>query len=171
MKPMGFIRGAFVGLSVVGLCLPQSLLAADTTAGRSSIVGDVALTADGVLYGLVIDTQGQPMEKTPVTLFDQNQRSWMDETDQQGRFAFSGLRGGVYQLVAAGGRASYRIWAPGTSPPTARQDALVVAGDEVVRGQLGLAYLLCNPWFIVAAVGTAVTVPVAIHNAGSPASP
>ena len=171
MKPMGFVKGAFVGLSVVGLCLPQSLLAADTSAGRSSIVGDVALTGDSVLYGHVIDAQGQPMEKTPVTLFDQDQRSWTTETGQHGRFEFTGLRGGVYQLVAAGGRASYRVWAPGTSPPTARQAVLVVADSEVVRGQLGLTYLLCNPWFIVAAIGTAVTVPVAIHNAESPASP
>ena len=171
MKRMGFIKGAFVGLSVVGLCLPQSRLAADTTGSRSSIVGDVALTGDGVLYGQVIDAQGQPMQETPVTLFDQNQRSSTAETDQHGRFAFAGLRGGVYQLVAAGGRASYRLWAPGTSPPIARQAALVVAGDEVVRGQLGLAFLLSNPWFIVAAVGTAVAVPVAIHNAEPPTSP
>ena len=171
MKRINIVKGAFVGLAAVGLCLPQPLLAADVTSARSSIVGDVALTGEGVLHGQVIDAQGQPMEETSVTLFDQNQRSWTAETDQSGRFAFAGLRGGVYQLVSAGGRASYRVWAPGTSPPTARQAALVVAGDEVVRGQLGLASLLANPWFIVAAVGTAVTVPVAIHNAEPPASP
>ena len=171
MKRMDLVRGAFVGLAALGICLPQPLLAADVTGARSSIVGDVTLTGDGVLHGQVIDAQGQPMEKTSVTLFDQNQRSWTAETDQFGRFAFTGLRGGVYQLVSAGGRASYRLWAPGTSPPTARQAALVVAGEDAVRGQGGLSFLLSNPWFIVAAVGTAVAVPVAIHNAKPPASP
>ncbi|NQU26262.1 MAG: carboxypeptidase regulatory-like domain-containing protein [Candidatus Nealsonbacteria bacterium] len=171
MKRIHIVKGALVGLAVVGLCLPRPLLADDLSQARSSIVGDVALTGEGVLHGQVIDAQGLPIESTPVTIFDQNQRSWTTETDQHGRFQFPGLRGGVYQLVAVGGRASYRVWAHGTSPPTARQAALVVAGDEAVRGQGGLAFLLSNPWFIVAAVATAVAVPVAIHNSEPPASP
>ena len=171
MKRVNIVKGAFAGLAAVGFCLPQPLLAADVTGARSSIVGDVALTGDGVLHGQVIDAQGQPMKEVSVTLFDQNQRSWTAVTDQLGRFAFAGLRGGVHQLVSAGGRASYRLWAPGTSPPTARQAALVVAAEDALRGQCGLAFLLHNPWFITATVGTAIVVPVAIHNAEQPASP
>ena len=55
-------------------------------------------------------------------------------TDGNGHFAVEGLAAGVYQLVAAEGRAFFRVWSPKTTPPGARNAVLLVAGVDLVRG-------------------------------------
>jgi len=92
----------------------------------------------------------------------------------------TGLRSGIYQVVAADGQALYRVWAPGMAPPGARQGALVVAGEELMRGQFspsfpfggfgglglgGLGGVFSSPWLTAAAVAASVGAPVAAHNA------
>ena len=173
MKGVGSITGVLVALAVCGLCLPQPLLAAGATAKRAPIVSDVALANGGVLIGQVVNPQGHSIAKVPVSLRDEQREIAKTETDKNGYFAVRGLRGGVYQIVAAEGQGTYRIWTPGSSPPSAQKGALVVAGSETVRGQLGgpLSFWLSNPWVVAGVVATAATVPVAIHNSDRPTSP
>jgi hypothetical protein len=137
------------------------------------------------LVGQVVDPQGTPMPGAPVSLRSQGKQLAATKTGKQGYFAFKGVRGGVYQIATRDGQGVYRMWSPGTAPPAAEQGALVVAGNEVVRGQEGafpsqegpppLKVLLANPLVIGAVAATAVAVPVAIHNTRQdrdrPASP
>lgn len=174
MKGVGMVRGVLVSLAVVGFCFPQPLSAAGAVPDQRPVVIDVALMDGGVLLGQVVDPQGASLKGVPVSLRDRDREVAAAKTNDGGFFAVRGLRGGVYQIVAAEGHGAYRLWTPGTAPPSSQQGALVVAGRQTVRGQFGggaLRFWLANPWVIAGIVATAVAVPVAIHNAQRPSSP
>jgi hypothetical protein len=183
MKIGKVLAALTVYVAVMGVCLPQSLLAAPP-AGRVPTIVDVALRDNNVLLGQVVDTAGLPKSHVPVAILTGEEPLAVGKTDDQGFFAFRGLQGGVYQIAAARGCGAYRLWSPGTAPPMARGGALVVAGQDLVRGNycgdpcseaVGWAgFCLCSkPLVVGALVATAVAVPVAIHasNRGEPASP
>lgn len=143
---------------------------------------DVQLRDSGVLLGQVVDQQGAPLADTSVTLLNGAQKLGETRTNGRGVFAFQGLRGGVYQLSAAQGVGAYRLWAPGTAPPSSQPGALLVAGTDLVRGQLGalccagdfMRFNLSNPMTVALITATAVAVPVAVatSNLGNaPVSP
>ncbi len=162
-------------LAMIGLCLPTQLLAAAPTSNSPAVV-DVALADGGVLQGLVVNPQGSPKANTPVTLRNGEQELGVANTDQSGRFAFSGLRGGVYQVATADSQGVVRVWSPRTAPPAAQQGVMLVSGDGVVRGQMGfqgVGGFLSHPWVVAGVIATAVAVPVAVHNANrdEPVSP
>jgi len=179
MKAVGCVRIVLVSLLAMA-CLPQVLFAAVATPEQPAVVTDVALTADGRLVGQVVDSRGLPLAATPVAVFDQRRQAAGATTDPAGYFTVAGLPSGVYQVTAANGRAFYRVWAQGMAPPGARPAALVVAGEDLMRGQLGgllpfggfggfgmggLGGILSNPWFTAAAVSASVAAPIAAHNA------
>ncbi|NLY02385.1 MAG: carboxypeptidase regulatory-like domain-containing protein [Rhodopirellula sp.] len=147
-------------LATVGLCLPQCVVAA--AGGPSPTVVDVRLSEGGILVGQVVDTAGGPQNAVPVVLRSGQQDLGAAKTDANGYFAFSGIRGGIYHLQASQGRGTFRVWAPGTAPPSAQQGALVVDGEDAVRSQLKCC--LVNPWLLAGIVAAAVAIPVAIHN-------
>jgi len=169
-------RGLAVCLAVLGFCMPQPLLAA-IQGDQSPAVTDVTLH-DGpqgnVLIGQVQDQQGVAQASIPVALYGSGKKLAEAQTDRNGYFAFSGLRGGVYQVTAAEGAGAYRAWTPGTAPPSAQPGALVVSGTDLARGQHHplrhtcgrLMFWLSHPCVIVGLVAAAVAIPVAIHNAG-----
>lgn len=175
MSGKRIVRGLLVALATLGLCLPQPLLAGSVT--PKTVATDIALQKDGLLVGQVVDALGKPVAGTQVTLAAQGKPLAATKSTPEGYFAFKGLRGGVYQVVTEEGYGVYRAWSPGTAPPAAKKVALVVSGDDVVRGQEGnppWKVLLANPLVIGAVVATAVAVPVAIHNANQhhrPSSP
>jgi hypothetical protein len=120
-----------------------------------------------VLIGQVVNEQGAAQANVPVSLRYQDRDLAAAKTTKEGYFAFKGVRGGVYQLVAAKGHGVYRVWSPGTAPPAAQEGAMVVSDDTVVRGQEncgGFRAFITNPLVIAGIVATAVAVPVAIHN-------
>lgn len=181
MKGVGVIKSVAVWAAVLGLCLPQAAMAAGPPVSQAPIVTDVALQEGGVLVGQVLDLQSAAVADVPVVLRSQDQEPVVGTTNADGQFSFVGLHGGVYQVVAARGHGAYRLWTPGTAPPTAQQGALVIAGSDAVRGQgcgggcggCGcLKFWLCNPWVICGIVATAVAIPVGLHNADDgPTSP
>ena len=172
MNLAGLLKGVVVGLSTLGLCLPAPLLASGPA--RGPVATDVALQEGGVLVGQVVSPQGTGMAGISVMLRSQGKTVQTVTTGKEGYFAAKGLRGGVYQLVAQDGHGVYRVWTRGTAPPIAQQGAVLVVGDEVLRGQAPGPWktFLTNPLVIGAVVATAVAVPVAIHNSQHrPASP
>ncbi len=167
-----WLKQAAVWLACAGVVLPQSLFAApqgqpQPVAEKSTpVVTDVALQDGGTLVGQVVDQQGQPIPKTAVVLRQLDQEVASTATDASGQFQVTGLRGGMYQVAAGEGVASYRVWAPRTAPPSAQNSALIVAGSDVIRGQQskGLVYWLTNPWVLATLVAAAITIPIALNN-------
>lgn len=100
-----------------------------------SLPSDIALQADGKLAGQLMDAQGNALPNVTVELAAADGRVAMAQTDQQGRFHFIALQGGVYTVSAFGRSSAYRLWAPHTAPPTAIESLLLVRQEEVVRGQ------------------------------------
>lgn len=183
MKLAAIFKGLVVSVAVLGLCLPQPLLAS-TPVKQSPVVVDVALGQGGVFIGQVVNPNGAVKANIPVSLRLGDRELARSKTDASGFFAFSGLRGGVYQVSADKGVAAYRVWAERTAPPTAEKGALIVSGQDLVRGNwqrhgrhgsaAWMKYYLCNPWVVAGIVATAVAVPVGIHNSSGssvPASP
>jgi hypothetical protein len=153
--------------------------------GTLPTVGDVALRTGGQLVGQVLSDAGSPLASSPVTIRQQGRELGRTVTDANGVFAVAGLRGGTYTVAAAGAAVAFRLWAPGTAPPSAVHSAMVVAGERIVRaqgqqacvrpprssgGRVGysrLGALLRNPWVIAALVGTAIAVPIATADNGN----
>lgn len=174
-------KGFVVCLAVVGFCLPQPLWAAGQ-ADQSPTIADVTLQKGpqgNVLVGHVLDQQGVPQAGLPVVLYGSGQKLAEAKTDGRGFFAFSNLRGGVYQVTAGESATAFRAWAPGTAPPAAQSAALVVTGQDLVRGQHyplrhmcgRLHFWLSHPCVVAGLIATAVAVPVAIINSDKDKKP
>jgi hypothetical protein len=169
------LNGVLVTLAVVGFCLPEPLLLA-AAGPQGPVATDVALRDGGVLVGQVVDTHGAGVGGTDVSVRQGTKEPVATKSRPDGSFAVKGLRGGVYQIAAADGHGVYRLWTAGTAPPAASNEALLVTGKNVVRGQQDepgpWKTFLTNPFVIAAIVCTAVAIPVALHNAHhGPASP
>jgi len=163
-----------VCLAVVGFCLPQPLFAAGQ-ADQSPTIADVSLRKGpqgNVLIGHVLDQQGESQAGLRVALLGNGRKLAEATTDARGLFAFRNLRGGVYQVAVGKSVTAFRAWMPGTAPPAAQPAALVVTGQDLVRGQCypfrhacgRLQFWLSHPCVIAGIIATAVAVPVALHN-------
>jgi hypothetical protein len=158
-------------VACVGMVIPPSAFAAEPVAGAS----DVALRPGGLLVGQVVDRQGVPRAHQTVSIQYGPHEVVRTTTDQNGTFAAQGLRGGQYQLVTHEGISVCRLWAADTAPPAAQPDALVVCGNEVVRGQWGhgghggplhgsLDWVRAHPYITAGAIAAAIAIPLALAD-------
>jgi hypothetical protein len=170
MRVLHGLQTGAIALACLGLLIPTVVLEAaepdrpqiDTPANEFS-VQDIALAPGGVFRGQVIDPSGKGKPGVQVVLSRDNNQIAATLTDAEGRFAVSGLRGGVVQVAAGENSALYRLWAPNTAPPVAHASALIV-DQQIVRGQSPIVQLLYNPLVILGLVATAVAVPLAVHH-------
>ena len=188
MKSAQIIRGMVMCLAAMGLCLSGAAIAGPPAS--QPVVHDIALGNGGMFSGQLVDAQSVAKAGEKVMLLYESRPLITVATDERGNFRFPGLRGGMYQLVAAGSVENYRLWTPGTAPKGVPSRALVVCGDPIIRGaqpgyrygyQQGLVpslpparFLLGNPWVVMGITATAVGVPVGIAAAEEdrpPASP
>lgn len=178
MKIAKMFRTLVVVTAAIGFLLPSSLLAAtqparaQKRAPSKSLTEDVALQKGGILVGRLVDSSGAPIAGAPISLLYSSRVVAKAQTNKQGKFTFSRLRGGVYQVAAPDAQQLYRLWATGTAPKAAGQVAHLVAGQPVVRGQYTsgqytggrMGRWLRNPLCLTAIAATAIAVPVALHN-------
>ncbi|NQU24248.1 MAG: carboxypeptidase regulatory-like domain-containing protein [Candidatus Nealsonbacteria bacterium] len=178
MRNATFLQWVAVVMAMVGVCFPQMVLGANPATKPAPVVTDVKLNS-GVLLGQVLDAQGKPLAGVPVSLSSGGREliggKAAPRTDANGLFSFRGLsNSGVYQVAAAEGQGTFRVWPERIAPPSAQPGALVVAGGQTQRGQFGLLgfrNLLSNPWVVATLIAAAIAVPVAIHNSNnSPSS-
>jgi hypothetical protein len=165
MKVRSIVAGCTVALILVGLCSAPLAHGEDPAADHRPVVTDVALHEGGVLYGQVVNAEAVAIPNAEVTLFQQGRQVAATRTDAAGRFHFTGIKAGVYQLTTPLGSGQYRLWAPRTAPPVA-QAAIVVVEDAVVRGQnyghhRQGCHVLCHPAVRKVAIATGVGIGIA----------
>ncbi|NOX55946.1 MAG: carboxypeptidase regulatory-like domain-containing protein [Planctomycetes bacterium] len=139
------LKAAAVTLSVCGfLAIPDARLFAGQPAGPqtparkahpAATAIDVALSAGNTLNGRVLDSRRRPVAGTKVLIRQGRRTVATAVTDSAGGFQIQNLRPGIYQVVAADGVGLFRVWAPKAAPPSARDQALLVSGAVVFRGQ------------------------------------
>lgn len=125
------------------LISPSMLQAADTalqsfagSAVSQQKISDLALHADGTVYGQVFDVNGNGARGVAVSISHNGRAVAETSTDVQGRFAIANLRPGVHEVTVGQSHSLYSFWAPGTAPPTApRGISVAVTPDLIVRGQ------------------------------------
>ena len=94
---MNFMSNVAVTLACLGLLLPQSVLAQQTTAAKKSAkppVRDLVLAQGGIVRGQVVDAQNVPVASTLVAVVANGKKIRETTTDRNGRFVVSGLQSG-----------------------------------------------------------------------------
>ena len=175
MKRTKLFRGGIAALvcgSMLTTQLAQAASPSVTSTTRSTeaprtAIRDIALGNAGELRGQVLDIQGQARPKLPVRIARQGEEVARTETDQHGRFAVQGLNGGLYEVQTPIGTNVYRAWTPGTAPPSAVTEAMVVPDENLIRGQMrggqALSWL-ANPWVLAGIVAAAIAIPLALDD-------
>jgi hypothetical protein len=125
---------------------------------------DIALAEGGTLHGVVVNAEGVTQPQADVAVVYAGKQVAVTTTNEQGQFHVTKLRGGIHQVVSGAGTAVYRLWAPETAPPTATQQAMIVADGHVQRGQGPVKRIVTNPWVVAGVVGAAIAVPIAVNN-------
>ena len=175
-------RNFVVAVSVLGLVLPPATAKAEhakptsvpSVRSRSDLgqspdslyrILDVVLTSDArACRGQIVDRDGLGLPGVSVALFQSQRHISSVSTGSDGTFSISGLRGGVYQIVAGDNLHVVRLWSPNAAPPSAQRRVVFVT-DPLMRGQMHpAASMLGNPWVITGLVAAAVIIPVALHN-------
>jgi len=153
-------------IACFGMSAPPAARATSPT--ESAAAFDVALRPGGVLVGQVVDRQGVAKAGTTVSIRYAGQEVARTTTDTNGVFAAKGLRGGQYELLTQESSGICRLWAPDTAPPAAKQTALVVAGDDVVRGQgpmnAWVEWIKAHPYITAGTVAAAIAIPLALAD-------
>ena len=130
------LRDWSVRLAIFGM-FTGHLVAADEHAASPALpinpatqaAADIALHGGGILVGAFIDNQGLPVRGGRISVQKEGKEGLTVSTDEHGRFKMEGLSGGVYEITTSHGTGTFRLWAPGTAPPAARQSLLLVTGD------------------------------------------
>lgn len=126
---------------------------------------DVALDADGLFSGRVVDPRGEGLPEAEVAVINDQQIVATVKTDGEGFFCVGGITAGTYQLASNRAVRSCRVWFPGTAPPSAKPSALLVSPDAVAAGQVApLRYWLANPNVMIAIAAIAVVIPIVAFN-------
>ena len=105
------------------------------------LLTDIALQPGGILVGRVLSLPERSQRQQKIIIRQNNQVVAEVTTGANGQFTANGLRGGIYEITSSQGVGSFRAWAEGTAPPSARQFAVLMESNEVVRAQLGLGVL------------------------------
>jgi hypothetical protein len=162
MSGIRFVKGAAICLATLGLVLPQAPAFADNAltpnAGAKvqakASLPDVCLTTGGTLSGRVVDHTGKVLEGAQVTLRQDKKEIATTVTNKEGIYSFKALKGGVYQVSSGNTDGIFRVWAEKTAPPSAKEHALLVMGENGARGQFGC----CDPTLVILTAGVIAAV-------------
>ncbi|HEY0982774.1 carboxypeptidase-like regulatory domain-containing protein, partial [Schlesneria sp.] len=106
-------------------------------AGKVNRVPDLVLTAGGTMTGRVCDHSGKVIEGAKVVLKQNNKEIAQTVTNNEGTYSFKNLKSGIYQVGSGNTDGVFRVWSEKTAPPSAKEHALLVMGENGARGQFG----------------------------------
>jgi len=158
MKCFSLVRGAAVALATLGMMIPNAPAMA---AGPSRVavkavdakIFDISLAQGGTFKGRVVDHTGTVLEGAAITIKQNNKEVARSITDKSGSFAVSGLKSGVYTVSSGQTEGVYRVWDEAAAPPSAKEQSLLVLGENGARGNFGCCD--SNGNYLVAAIATA----------------
>lgn len=82
-----------------------------------------------------MSADGQPQVGSDVVLMKGLEIAGVTKTQADGSFAINSVTPGVYELVSEKSTSVYRVWTPRMAPPAAKDAALLVESNTIVRGQ------------------------------------
>jgi hypothetical protein len=162
MNGFRFVKGAAICLATLGTTVPQSkLLAADgpvvsrpANTQRATAIPNIVLTEGSKLSGRVVDHTGKPLEGAQVTIKQNKKEVATAVTDKAGIYSFTNLKPGMYNIGSGNTDGMFRVWDDRTAPPSAKEHALIIMGENGARGQLGC----CDPTLILLTAGVIAAV-------------
>jgi len=120
--------------AAVVITIGQPALAADQTPVRTA---DIALADGGVLNGVVLTPEAQPVASTKVKILHGTNIVAEAVTNDDGEFAVKGLRNGVHTVQMTNASQPVRFWSATAAPPTANGRLVMVSSPNMVRAQEG----------------------------------
>ena len=156
MKCFNLIRGAAVTLAALGMMIPNAPAIA---AGQVQVktvdakIFDISLSTGGTFKGRVVDHTGSAIEGAAVTIKQNNKEVARTVTDKTGTYSVSNLKNGVYNVSSGATEGTYRVWADQSAPPVAKEQGLLVLGENGARGNFG--YVDGAGTYVIAAVAIA----------------
>lgn len=176
MLSVRFMKGSAAFLAVFGMLIPQPWLHADSpespaanTSAKVQRIPDLLLTKDGTMTGRVCDSTGKLVEGAKVELKQNNKSIGNTVASKEGQFSFKDLKGGIYHVRSGNTEGVYRVWTRPTAPPAAKEQALLVLGENGARGQFGATdpTVLVIAGGVIAAVAVSAVLLVKIDDLGS----
>jgi hypothetical protein len=107
------------------------------TEKKSIVIRDVKLVDEGVLAGQLLGQSGNPIADETVFLADSKQVIATTKTCEDGTFKLRGIQSGSYGIGSHQTSSLVRVWSPGTAPPAASKEILLVVTGQTVRSQMG----------------------------------
>ena len=128
-----FRCAAVVAISLVAAA---SVSAQDVTFfSAKAPVADIALFDGNVLVGQYLKADGTPYANAKVSFYQNGKLVKASETNEQGHFVARSLPAGMYEIKSQNAAGLYRLWAPNTAPPAAKNGVLMVGNQGIMRGQ------------------------------------
>ena len=160
-----FMKGAAVSLATLGMMAPQMSLLAETPAAKRvtanvNSIPDIVMSESGTMNGRVCDHNGKVIEGAKVVLKQDNKIVGTTVTNNDGIYSFKNLKGGVYYPSAGNTEGVFRVWSKKSAPPSAKEHALLVMGENGTRGQFGGA----DPALIFTAAGLIAVTTISLIN-------
>ena len=158
-----------LGLSCLGMLLPQGLSAAAPRHAKTSAMSDVVLGVRGTLTGQVVDGQGRARVGRTVSVRRGSLLIARVKTDRTGRFTVKNLPGGPYAVTSGFAGQVVRAWAAGSAPPRTAAQLVLVDQPLIVRGQdSGVGdpegFLGMSDLGLISVGATVITIPILISE-------
>jgi hypothetical protein len=87
--------------------------------------------------GRVVDHTGSAVEGAAVTVKQNNKEVAHSITSKDGSFAVNNLKNGIYTVSSGATEGTFRVWNEKSAPPSAKEQGLLVLGQNGARGQFG----------------------------------
>ncbi|MEZ6088374.1 MAG: carboxypeptidase-like regulatory domain-containing protein [Pirellulaceae bacterium] len=147
-----------------------SLRAQESVASESAEVAEqpivpvaVVLTRNQSLEGTALDNDGKPAAGKIVVLGRDGKMIAKTFADDTGRFRFTAMRSGDYQIATAEAGAFVRCYQRSVAPEGAVPQVLVSRGAMIARGQQPASVLL-HPLLIGLVIAAAIVIPIVVSN-------
>lgn len=175
MKISKTFRAAVVALTCLGVIVPRGSIAAEAVIVDGIPVSQQVENLElqqGLLIGGLVDAAGKGVEDAPVVIGQNGKPVAELRTDSEGRFAATGLKPGVYQVVSHGAVTTYRVYEQGQAPAEAKKGVIHQVDPQIARGagHGGLLGILANPLVLALIIAAAIAIPLALDDDDDDAS-